>query len=67
MRLWKKPQESDIFVSNRQNNDLWVKLLSPDTEISQRQNVNEYDLVQDEYMKNLGTTENIKQAYRQTG
>ena len=30
---------------------------SPDTKISQRQKVNEYELVQEEYLKHLVTTE----------
>ena len=47
------------------DNDLWVKMPSPDTEISQRPNFNEYELVQDEYLKNLGTTEKLEQTYRQ--
>ena len=34
-------------------------------EISQRQNFNEFELVQDEYVKNIGPTENIEQTYRQ--
>ena len=55
-------QGKDNLVSNRQI-DFSVKMPSPDTELSQRQNFNE--LVQDEYLKNLGTTENIDQIYRQ--
>ena len=47
-------------MSNSQNNDLWVKRLSPVTDIGQGQNFNKY-----EYLKNLGTNENIEQAYIQ--
>ena len=37
---------------------------SPYTEIGQRQIFNEYELVQDEYLKKLGRNENIEQMYR---
>ena len=60
-----KLQGKDNFVSNRQDNDLWIKMLSPDTEISQRETFNEYELVQDKNLKKLGTTENIEQTYGQ--
>ena len=43
--MMKKLQVKDTSVSNREDNDLWVKP-SPNTEISQRQNFSEYELVQ---------------------
>ena len=35
---------------------------SPGIETNQRQNCNEYELVPDEYLRNLGSTENIDQT-----
>ena len=61
----KRLQEIDNFVSNRQDNDLWVKKPSIDTETSQRQNCNEYELAEDKYLKYLGTTDNTEQTYIQ--
>ena len=61
----KKLQEKDNFVSNRQDNNLWIKMPSPDTKLSQRENFNKYELVQDEYLKNSWVTENIKQNHGQ--
>ena len=60
-----KLQRKDKLVPNRQNNDLWVKMPSPDIEIDQGQNFNEQRIVQNEYLKNLETNENIEQIYRQ--
>ena len=58
----KRPQDRDEFVSNRQDSDLWVKMPLEDTETGQKQNFNEYELKQ-EYVKNLGMTDNIEQTY----
>ena len=58
-------QKKDKLVPNRQINDLWVKMTSPDTEIGQRQNFNEYELVQNDNMENLRTNENRQQTCRQ--
>ena len=37
-------------------------MTSADTEIYQRQNFNEYQLVQHEYLENLGTNENREET-----
>ena len=55
---------NDKLVSSRQKNDLEIKKLSLDTEIGQGQGFNEYELVQDEYLKTVGTNKNIEQPYR---
>ena len=47
----KKLQGTDKFVSGRQNNDLWIKRPSPLPDTGKGQNFNEYELVQDEYLK----------------
>ena len=60
----KKLQRKDKLVSNRQNDDLWVKRLSLDTKIGKEQHFNKYELVQDKHLKNMGTNENIEQTYR---
>ena len=54
----KLPKKYKVAL-NRQNNDLWVKRATPDTEIGQGQIFYEYELVQCEYFHNLGTNENI--------
>ena len=41
---------------------LRVKIPSLDTETGQRQNCNEYELVQDKYMKNSRRTNSIEQT-----
>ena len=53
----KKLQRKDKLVSSRQNNNMGQKAILryknwPGT------NLNEYELIQDEYLKNLGTNEN---------
>ena len=58
-------QERDSFVHNRQDNDLLVKMPSPNAETSQRQNLNDNELVQCAYLENLGTTDNIEKTYIQ--
>ena len=37
-----KLQKEDKLVPNKQSDDLWVKMPSPDTEIGQGQDFNEY-------------------------
>ena len=61
----KRLQERDNFAPNRHDNDVWGKIPSLGTEPGQRQNFNEYELVQDEYLNNLGTTDNIEQTHTQ--
>ena len=61
----KRLQERDNFVPNRQDSDVWVKIQFLYTETGQRQNFNGYELVQDEYLKNLGTPGSIEQTYPQ--
>ena len=56
----KELQRKDKLVPNRQNDGLWVKMQIPDTEIGQGQNFNEYELIQNEYLKILGTNKNIQ-------
>ena len=61
----KRLQERYNFVPDRQYSDLCIKIPSLDTKTGQRQNFNEYELVWDEYLKHLGTPDNIKQTYTQ--
>ena len=61
----KKLQRKDKLVPSRQNNDLWVKVPSQDTELGQGQNLNEFELVQDEHLKTLETNKKKEQTNRQ--
>ena len=63
--IMKRPQDRDDFVSHRVDSDLWLKIPFLDTETGQRQNFNEYELLQDEYLRNLEMTDNIEQTYPQ--
>ena len=40
-------QDRDEHVQNRQNNDLWVKVPDNDAEITQRQDFNDYEIIQE--------------------
>ena len=46
----KRPQDRNDYVSNRQDSDLWIKILNEDTETGQRQNFNVYELISEEYL-----------------
>ena len=52
-----------ILYLTEKTMNLWVKMPSPSAETSHRHNFNEYELVQEEVLKNLGTTVNIEQTY----
>ena len=53
-------QERDEHVQNRQDDDLWVKVPDNDIEIGQRQDLNDYELIQEEYLRNFDMTCNIE-------
>ena len=56
-------QGRDKHVPNRQDSDLQVKVPNEDTEIHQRQHFNDYESIQEEYLRNLTMPDKIKQTY----
>ena len=54
------PLGRDEHVPNKQGNELWVKVSDNDTEICQRQEFNEYEIIQEEYLRNLEMTDHIE-------
>ena len=59
----KIPQGRDEHISNRQDNNLWVKVPDDNTEIVQRQDFNDYELIHEEYLRSLEMTDNTEQSY----
>ena len=56
-------QGRDEHVSYRQDNDLCVKVPNEDIETGQRQDFNDYELIQQEYLTNLEMPNNKEQTY----
>ena len=54
-------QERDEHVQNRQDDNLWVKLPDNDIEIGLRQDFNDYELHQEEYLRNLEMMNNTEE------
>ena len=50
-------------VQNKKAGDLLAKVPEHDKEIGQRQNLNDYELIQDEYLRNLGMTYLMDKKY----
>ena len=57
--IMKIPKGRDEHISNRQDSDLWVKVLNEDTETD----FNEYEFIPEEYLRNLGMTDNKEQTF----
>ena len=57
----KIPQGRDKHVSNTQDSDLWITVSNEET--GQRQDFNDYKLIQEEFLRNLGLADNIEQPY----
>ena len=53
-------QDRDEHLQNRQDDDLLVKAAGNDIEIGQRQDFNDYELIQEEYLRNLEMTDNTE-------
>ena len=58
-----RPSGRDDYVTERQDGDLLVKMATEDTELRQRQDLNDYKLIQEKYLRNLEMTDKIKQTY----
>ena len=56
-------QAMDEHVQNMQDDYLWVKVLDNHIEIVQRQYFNDYELIQEEYLRNLEMTDNTEKPY----
>ena len=52
-------------AQNRQDDDLWFKITDNDIKIGQRQDLNYYELIQEEYLRNLEMTDNAEKPYQQ--
>ena len=50
-------------MPNKKASDLWAKVQEHDKEIGQRQDFNDYELIQDEYLRNLGMTDFMDENY----
>ena len=50
-------------VPSKKASDLWAKVSEHDKDIAQKQNFNEYKFIQDEFLRNLGTTDLMNENY----
>ena len=55
-------QEKDEHVPNKQDDYLWVKIPDNDIEVSQRQDLNDYELMQVEYLRNMQMIDNTEKT-----
>ena len=54
-----KQQDMDDQVQNM-HDDLWIKIPDIDIEIGQRLGMNDYELIQEEYLRNFDMIDNIE-------
>ena len=50
-------------ISNSQDNDLWIKKPNNIVKIGQRQELNDYKLIQEEYLRNMEKVEQTEKLY----
>ena len=55
-------QDIHEHVLNKQD-DLWISIPNDDIEIGHRQDFNDYELIQEEYLRNFGMMDNIEKFH----
>ena len=61
------PKDTYQTMKMRQDDELWISVPDNYRETGQRQDFNDYGLVQDEYLQSLEKTDNLRDCICQTG